>query len=65
MKTILNGLPMYAYWSGRVFVYIGRLKVQARICACVSVVCVCGACVCGACVCGACVCGACVCSACV
>ena len=27
MKTILNGLPMYAYWSGRVFVYIGRLEV--------------------------------------
>ena len=28
---------MYAYWSGSVFVYIGRFEVRA---------CVCGACVC-------------------
>ena len=34
MKTILNGLPMYAYWSGHVFVYIGRLEVCVCVCVC-------------------------------
>ena len=61
MKTVLNGLSIYAYCSGRVFVYIGRFEMcVCDACVCVCVVRVCGACVCGACVCGACVCGACV-----
>ena len=57
MKTILNGLPMYAYWSGRAYVYIGRLEVHACVSMCVYV---CGACACVWCVCVVRVCGACV-----
>ena len=52
MKTIatITGLPMYAHWPGRVFVYVWGLKcVRARVnmrCVCVwCVVCVCGVCV--------------------
>ena len=39
MKTILTGLPMYAYWPGRVFVYVGVIEV----CVCVVRGWVCGA----------------------
>ena len=50
MKTIatITGLPMYAHWPGRVFVYVWGLKcVRARVnmrCVCVCVVCVRGVC---------------------
>ena len=76
MKTMLTGLPMYAYWPGRVFVYVGELRcVRARmsvrgmcvysVCCgcvwCVYVVCAwCGVCV----VCVCCVSVLCVCSVC-
>ena len=44
-ETILSDLPMYAYWPGRVFVYVGGIEVLAwaresacvRECACVCV----------------------------
>ena len=72
MKTIatITGLPMYAHWPGRVFVYVWGLKcVRARVnmrCVCVcGVWCVCVWCVCGVCVCGVCVCGvSCICDVC-
>ena len=44
MKPILNGLPIYAYWPGRVFVHVGGIEVRACL-VCVRVVCVCGVCV--------------------
>ena len=69
MKTILTGLPMYAYCSMCVFVYVGEIEVRAcvvcawvcgvcSVCVRVCVVCVSGACV--YCVSVARVCGACV-----
>ena len=45
MKTIATstGLPMYAHWPGRVFVYVWGLKcVRARVN--MRCVCVCGMC---------------------
>ena len=37
MNTIHNGLSTYAYWPGRMFVYVGGIDVIAcaRECACV------------------------------
>ena len=36
IKTILSGLPMYAYWPERVFVYVGGLRcLRVRECVCV------------------------------
>ena len=58
MKTTLTGLPMYVYWPGRVFVYVGRLRcvrVRVRGVCVVYSVCVCVWCVCVVCVCGVCV----------
>ena len=59
MKTAatITGLPMYAHWPGRVFVYVWGLKcVRARVN--MRCVCVCGVCVvCVWCVCVVCVCG--------
>ena len=54
MKTIatITGLPMYAHWPGRVFVYVWGLKcVRARVnMRCVWCVCVCGvSCICDVC----------------
>ena len=73
MKTIatITGLPMYAHWPGRVFVYVWGLKcMRARVnmrCVCVCVVCVCVVCrvyvmcvVCVSCVSVMCVCRVCV-----
>ena len=37
MKTILTGLPMYAYWPGRVFVYVEGIEVLACARECVNV----------------------------
>ena len=59
MKTIatITGLPMYAHWPGRVFVYLWGLKcVRARVnMRCVCVWCVCVVCVCGvSCICDVC-----------
>ena len=63
MKTLatITGLPMYAHWPGRVFVYVWGLKcVRARVN--MRCVCVCGVCV--VCMCE-CLCVVCVCSVCV
>ena len=72
MKTILTGIPMYAYWPGRVFGPVGGIEVCVSVvCVCVCVVYVrgvCAWCVCVVCMRGVCpwsVCVECVCSACV
>ena len=35
MKTILTGLPLYAYQPGRVFVYVEEIEVsECGVCVC-------------------------------